>query len=67
MFNIGSGDGISIIELGRLMKSTWNSKVPLDIREKRKVETENFISDTKKLRLKTKRLENGLKLMRDLL
>jgi UDP-glucose 4-epimerase len=45
IFNIGSGEGITVIDLARIIKEITNSESEIILQEKRKGEVERFIAN----------------------
>jgi len=47
IFNIGSGEGVTVIDLAKIIKGITNDKSEIILREKRKGEVERFIANIK--------------------
>ena len=63
IFNLGTGIGTTIMNLASLMISLSSSKSKIIKEEKRAFDVESFVADVKNLDIKTKKLEEGLKIL----
>jgi len=63
MINFGSGTGTKVSDLASMIILLSKSKSKIITKEKRSFDVEEFIYDTKNQDIKTKKLEEGLKLL----
>ncbi|MBD3310698.1 SDR family NAD(P)-dependent oxidoreductase [Candidatus Woesearchaeota archaeon] len=61
--NIGSGKGITVLDLAKLVKKLTGSRSDIKVKEKRDIEVQGYVSSTDNMPIKPVELEKGLKML----